>query len=142
MHFRIALAVLGRRWRGDQRSVDDSAFAHHQAFLGQVPVNRVEDLARQPLGFKQVAELQQGRRFRRRFAAQVDADESTMQLATRRYAVYLREETVTPRQLLLGGVFKVGEALLHGQWRTVAIPYCLRSNRSRERCQMNKSVLP
>ena len=102
MHFRIALAVLGRRWRGDQRSVDDSAFAHHQAFLGQVPVNRVEDLARQPLGFKQVAELQQGRRVRRRFAAQVDADESTMQLATRRYAVYLREETVTPRQLLLG----------------------------------------
>ncbi|MFA9201039.1 MAG: hypothetical protein ACEQR8_07620, partial [Cypionkella sp.] len=31
-------------------------------------------------------------------------------------------------------IVQVGEALLHGRWRTVAIPYCLRSNRSRERC--------
>ena len=70
VHFRITLAilVLGRRWRGDQRGVDDGAFAHHQAFLGQVPVDRVEDLARQPVGLKQVAELRQGRRVRRRFA--------------------------------------------------------------------------
>ena len=67
--------------RGDQRGVNDGAFAHHQAFLGQVPVDRVEDLARQPVGLKQVAELQQSRRVRRRFAAQADADESTNGLA-------------------------------------------------------------
>ena len=137
-----------------------------------MPVDRVEDLARQAVGLKQVAELQQGRRVRRRFAAQVDADESTnglavvdrvfdtfvrqtkallgyvhaqharqsnrwpagtfdlrierldgfMQLAPRRYAVDLGQEPVAPRQFLLGGVFKVGEALLHGRWRMVAIP--------------------
>lgn len=46
-----------------------------------MPVDRVEDLARQPVGLKQVAELQQSRRVRRRLAAQVDADESTNGLA-------------------------------------------------------------
>jgi len=34
-----------------------------------------------------------------------------MQLAPRRYAVDLGQEPVAPRQFLLGGVFKVGEAL-------------------------------
>lgn len=77
--FRITFAVfvLNRRWRGDQRSVDDVAFAHHQAFLGQVPV----DLAREPVGLKQLGKLQQGRRLRRPLAAQVDADENTNGLA-------------------------------------------------------------
>lgn len=46
-----------------------------------MPVDRVEYLARQPVGLKQVAELQQGRRVRRRFATQVDADASTNGLA-------------------------------------------------------------
>lgn len=114
-------------------------------------------------------ELQQGRRVRRRFAAQVDADKGTnglavvdrvfdafvrqakallghihaqharqpnrwptgvfdlrikrldqfLQLASRRHAVDLGQEAVAPCQFLLGGVFKVGKAFLHGRWRTV-----------------------
>jgi len=76
------------------------------------------------------------------FDLRIERLDGFMQLASRHYAVDLGQEPVAPRQFLLGGVFKVGEALLHGQWRTVAIPYCLRSNRSRERCQMNKSVIP
>ena len=45
-----------------------------------------------------------------------------MQLAQRRYAVDLSEETFTPRQFLLGGVFKLGKPPLHGRWRTVVMP--------------------
>ena len=45
-----------------------------------------------------------------------------MQLAPRCHAVDLREKTVAPRQLFLGGVFEVGEALLHGRWQTVGMP--------------------
>ena len=171
VHFGIALAVLVfcRRRRGDQRGVDDGAFAHHQALLGEVTVDRVEDLACEPFGFKQAAELQQGRRVRRRLAAQINVDKSAnglavvdrifdafvrqtkallghvhaqhasqsdrrptsafdlrierldglMQLAPRRHAVDLSEEAVAPRQLLLGGVFEVGKALLHDRWQTV-----------------------
>lgn len=148
------------------------AFAHYQALLGEVSVDRVEDLARQPFGFKQVAELQQGRRVRRRLAAQINTDKGAnrlavvdrvfdafvrqtkallghvhaqhtsepdrwptgafdlrierfdglMQLTPRGHAVDLSEEAVAPRQLLLGGVFKVGKALLRGRWRTVGMP--------------------
>lgn len=36
-----------------------------------------------------------------------------MQLAPRRHTVDLGQEAVAPRQLFLGGVFKVGEGLLH-----------------------------
>jgi len=167
VHFRIALAilVLGRRWRGDQRSIHDGAFTHHQAFLGQMSVDRIEDLPRQRVCFQQVAELQQRRRVRRRLAAQVNANESAdglavvdrvldafvrqpkallgnvhaqhahqsdrrapgafdlgierldqlVQLAPRRHAVDFGQEAVAPREFLLGGVFEVGEALLHGR---------------------------
>ena len=45
-----------------------------------------------------------------------------MQLAPRRHAVDLSEEAVAPRQLLLGGVFEVGKALLHDRWQTVGMP--------------------
>ena len=171
VHFRIALAipVLRRRRRGDQRGVDDGSFAHHQAFLGQVPVDGIEDLARKPVGFQEVPELQQRRRVRRRLAAQVNSDEGAdglavidrifnafvrqakallghvhaqharqsdrraasafdlrierlnnlVQFAPRRHAVDLGQEAVAPRQLLLGGVFEVGKALLHDRWQTV-----------------------
>lgn len=36
-----------------------------------------------------------------------------VQPAPRRHAVDLGQEVVAPRRLLLGGVFKVGKALLH-----------------------------
>ena len=83
VHLGIALAVLvlRRRRRGDQRGVDDGAFAHHQALLGEVSVDRVENLARESFGFKQVAELQQGRRVRRRLPAQINADKGANGLA-------------------------------------------------------------
>ena len=45
-----------------------------------------------------------------------------MQLAPRGHAIDLGQEAVALRQLLLGGVFKVGKARLHDRWRTVAIP--------------------
>lgn len=46
-----------------------------------MPVDRLENLAREAIGFKQVAELQQGRRIRGRFTAKIDADKSTDGLA-------------------------------------------------------------
>ena len=80
VHFGIALAVLvlRRRRRGDQRGIDDGAFAHHQALVSEVSVDGVEDLAREPSGFKQVAELKQGRRVRRRLAAQINTTKARM----------------------------------------------------------------
>ena len=66
---------------GTRYQSDVSALRRHQAFLGQVPVDLVEELARQPVGLQQVAELQQRCRVRRRLAAQVDTDESTNGLA-------------------------------------------------------------
>ena len=174
MHLWIKLAVFvfGRRRGGDQHGGDDGAFAHHQTLLGQVPIDRIEYLARQPVGFKQVAELQQGRCVWSRLAAQIDANKGTnglavvdrvfnafvrqtkallgnvhaqharqpnrwpagafdlrierldqfVQPAPRLHAVDLDQEAVAPRQLLLGGVSKVGKALLHGRGRTVVMP--------------------
>jgi len=40
-----------------------------------------------------------------------------VQLAPRRDAVDLRKEKVASRELFLGGVFEVREALLHDRWR-------------------------
>lgn len=45
-----------------------------------------------------------------------------MQLAPRRDAVDLSEETVASRELFLGGVFEVREALLHDRWRAENVP--------------------
>lgn len=45
-----------------------------------------------------------------------------MQLASRGNAIDLCHEVVALRQIPLGGVYKVGKGLLHGRWRTEAIP--------------------
>ncbi len=174
VHLRITLAilVLCRRRRGDQRGVNNGPFAHHQTFFGQMSVDRIEDLARQFVRLEQVAKLEQGRRVRRRLAAQIDADKSTnglavvdrifdafvrqtkallgyvhpqhtcqtdrwttrafdlrierfdqfVQLAPGRNTANLFEKTVAPRELFLGSVFEVGEALLHDRWRAGNVP--------------------
>ena len=77
----LAVLVFCRRRRGDQRGVDYGPFAHHQALLGEVTVDCVEDLACEPFGFEQVAELQQGPGVRCRPALQINADKSANGLA-------------------------------------------------------------
>ena len=59
VHFRVALLVLVlRRWGGsDQRCVDDGAFAHHQTLLGQMPVDGLENLAREAIRLQQMAKF-------------------------------------------------------------------------------------
>ena len=45
MHLGVPLpfAILGQRWRGDDRGVDDGTFGQHQAFLGKVCFDCRED---------------------------------------------------------------------------------------------------
>jgi hypothetical protein len=45
-----------------------------------------------------------------------------VQLAPGRNTVNLFEKTVAPRELFLGSVFEVGEALLHDRWRAGNVP--------------------
>lgn len=79
MHLRIALAfsVLDRGRRGDQGSVDDSAFLEQQTPAGQMLVDRFKQHSRQLMGFQQSAKSQQGGGIRCRLTAQVDADKTT-----------------------------------------------------------------
>ena len=83
MHFRITLAltILDRRRRGDQGSVDDSAFFEQQSPAGQMLVNRFKEHPRQLVRFQQAAKSQQGGGIRCRLAAQVDAHKTTDGLA-------------------------------------------------------------
>lgn len=83
VHFRIAplVTALGRRRCRDQGRVDDSPFAHHQAFAGQVPVDLIEDPPRLVVFLEQATELEQRRRVRRRLVRQVDADKAANGLA-------------------------------------------------------------
>jgi hypothetical protein len=48
VYFRIALPffVLPRRRRSNERGVDNGAFTHHQPFVSQMAIDRVEDLPR------------------------------------------------------------------------------------------------
>jgi hypothetical protein len=194
VHLRVTLAilVLRRLRRGDQRGVNNSSLPHHQTFFGEVSVDCIEDLALQFICFEQVAKLEQHRRVRRRLPAQIDANENTnglavvdpifnafvrstkallghvhaqhagqtdrrttrafdlrierldqfMQPAPRSDAVDLSEETVTPRDLLLGGVLEVGEALLHGRWRAGNMALLSQVRRGRKRELLNQSVPP
>jgi hypothetical protein len=62
-----ALYVFCRQRCGEQHGINDGSFGYHLALLDKVSVDRVEDLASEHFGFKQVAELQQGRCVRREF---------------------------------------------------------------------------
>jgi hypothetical protein len=66
--------------RRDQRRIDDRPFAQDQALLGQMGVDRLEDLARKPVGFEQPSELQQSGRIRRRLPRQVNPHEAADRL--------------------------------------------------------------
>jgi hypothetical protein len=83
VHFRVALAiaVLGRRWRGDQGGVDDGTLSHRQAFAGQVADDFVEDALGQFMRLEQPPKLQQRGRVGRRFVGQIDADKAADGLA-------------------------------------------------------------
>jgi len=77
VHLRISslVPVLRRRRRRNQRGIDNRSSMHQQAFGSQVPVDRIEDLAGQRVGFEQAAKLQQGRGIWSGFASQIEADE-------------------------------------------------------------------
>ena len=77
VHLRVtlAVAVLGRTRRADDRRIDDRTGADLEALLSQVRVDRGEDLRAQLIGLQQMAELADRRLVRHRLAAQVDADE-------------------------------------------------------------------
>ena len=53
-------------------------FAHHQAFGSELPVDRLENLPCQVMGFKQTAKLEQSRRDRYALAIDVDSHETTI----------------------------------------------------------------
>ena len=76
MHLGISLSfpILGPRWSGNDRGVDDGAFAQHQAFLGKVCFDRREDALGQFVLFQKMLELEKRRCIRCAFPAQVDAD--------------------------------------------------------------------
>ncbi len=78
MHVGVArpVAVLGRRWGGDQGRVHDRALAQQQALTRQVIADRRENHPAEIVCFDQAAELQQRGRIRRRLARQIDADEA------------------------------------------------------------------
>ena len=82
-HRRIALLLtaLDRGRRRNQGSIDDGAFTQEQAFLGQVGVDRIEDHSRQLMRLQQTPKPQQCRCIRRRFARQIDTDETANRLA-------------------------------------------------------------
>jgi hypothetical protein len=77
----LALGVLRRAGRSDDRGVHDGARAHQQALLGQVRVDLVEQRLGQVVGQQQAPKLQQRRGVGHRFARQVDAHEIAHRLA-------------------------------------------------------------
>ena len=74
-------AVLGRRGRGNERRINDRALAHHQASLGQMRLDDLEDFLREPVRLEQATKPQQRGRVGRRLAGQIDANESADCLA-------------------------------------------------------------
>ena len=75
MHFGVTLAlrVLGRGRRRDDRRINDGAFAQHQALARQMRLDCGKDGFGQLVRFEQMAKLEQRRRIRRRFPPQVEA---------------------------------------------------------------------
>ena len=78
VHLGVALAVpvLRRAWRGDDRRINYRAFPEQQALLCQVGVDRRKDSLGQAVRFKQPTKLEQ-RRGIRGLAIEVNANEGT-----------------------------------------------------------------
>jgi hypothetical protein len=83
MHLGIALAlsILGRVRRLDDRRIDQRAFLEQQAAFGQGGVDRLKDPPRQPIALEQAAELEQRGRIRGVLAAQINAHKPADPLA-------------------------------------------------------------
>lgn len=83
VHFRTTLTVFvhRRRRRRNQRGIDNGSPAHQQAFAGKVPVDFIEDPARQLVVLKEARELQPRGRIGRRFVRQVDTNKGADYLA-------------------------------------------------------------
>lgn len=75
------LVALLRSSQANPSGHRDHTFAHHQVFHGQMRLNDLEDLVREPVRLQQAAELQQRRLVRRGLAGQIDADEGADRLA-------------------------------------------------------------
>ena len=83
VHLGVALAVLvlRRGRRSDDRGIDHCAFPQQQAAGGEMHVDGGEDTLGQLVCFQQTAELEERSGIRCRFAAEVDADEATDRMA-------------------------------------------------------------
>jgi hypothetical protein len=60
VHFRVsrAGAVLRRRWRTNDRGIDNAAFTHSQPLLSKMLIYRIENLFSQVVFFQKVTEIQ------------------------------------------------------------------------------------
>ena len=82
VHLRVARLglVLCRGWGRNQRGIDDRPFTQDQALFGQMGVDRLEDLACEPVRFEQTSEFQQGGRIRCRLPRQINPHEAADRL--------------------------------------------------------------
>lgn len=87
------IATFRRGRRSDQGGIDDGSFAHHQAFVRELGVDRIEDLVGQLMTFKQPAELEQCREIRGGLARAFDADEAAdrQAIVDRVFAPFVRQ---------------------------------------------------
>jgi hypothetical protein len=74
-HFRIALAlgILRRTRRGNQRRIDQRALAKQKSLLVQQRIDLGENQFSKPLGFQQMAEVEDGRFIRDGILAGINA---------------------------------------------------------------------
>lgn len=74
MHLRGAyFGLVLHRGRGhDQRGIDNRPSMQNQSLFSQMDVDRLRDLAREPIRFKQPSEFPQGGRIARRLPRKID----------------------------------------------------------------------
>ncbi len=62
MHFRVALAllILRRTGRVNDRGIDDSALTQHQSTVAQVAIDDAQNTSHQVVLFQQAAEVEDG----------------------------------------------------------------------------------
>jgi hypothetical protein len=65
-----------------------------------------------------------------------------VQLPPRSHVVDLHQEAVATRQLLLGGVLKVGKTFLHDRWRAVGMSLLCQVGLAQGTGLGDKSALP